>query len=193
MLFAGRKLSPSSARRLDVSRVGSLGGVEHSEMHRPSINSNPRDEPLTVRLNAFDTEPIVATRADVGVVLRLGGVAEIGPAIIQPVAISVIDFDRIEAGHKLKDQAVRLVANTIKFARPPVPVAGDLAEQASRALGVESRVDVRTTEMSARSFAPSQRPAFQIVIEALAQIFTGWQRTRVHWFLRLGSVCHPVC
>ena len=196
MLLASREFSPSGARCLNISSMSLFSRGERAEMNASPVDTDPREKPKPVIVNAFCRKSVVSSRAHIRIVLSVGRIAQISPAVVRPITVPMIDLDRIDAGHELKNNPMCSISNAVEQSASIPRVVNVAKYRASilrvpRLLSLPRRALLGTTEVLNRTDAPSKLAAGWIIIEALAQILLRRQWMR-HFILRSGSVCHAI-
>jgi len=108
------KLAEELAGRLGVSGVSGLRCREHPEMALSSILVDSCAPSVPVRRNALQSAGIVSIKGFICIVLRTGCAAQIGPAIIRPIQIAVINHLRApDALHEQPSDMMRQVSPAI--------------------------------------------------------------------------------
>jgi hypothetical protein len=163
------KFAEQFACGLDVGFVSLLRRFEPAEAHRVSLFANCRFpfSGCAGEMNALVPGRVVARAAPVGVVLRVRREAKIVPAIVEGIAVAVIDGRAAPGAHHVEPCELMGAVMTPSDPDHPIPLAID-------ATGELPLVDV------GRLFAPAKFSGSLIVAQQLAQARAGQSRTSFH-------------
>ena len=173
-----REVSEVLAGRFNVGGACLLGRVEYPEVNSaPTLRQVRPVSPLHRSLDALVSAALLTGHyAAVALVLTVVGGTQIGKAIVESVAVYVINLQGFFAGNQLED-------NPVGVARLPLDFDCQVLRFTALHGGARSlprETLVVGTNLPARPYAnpPRQDSSFRVVIEKLFESFLGWQRFR---------------
>lgn len=153
-------------------RVGGVSLLRRCEiaemMVTPFLVDSRAPSSVSGSRHAFESRSVVLAAACIGAVLRRSCAAQIFPAIVRGISVTVVDQRRTPpAGHVQPSKVVRSVVPALD----PDPAT---------AVGVQRSGNVAGLSRSAHSLAPAKFSGLVIVIQQLAQTRGGDSRTSSH-------------
>ena len=174
------------SRRLPIGKVGFFGGGVVPDQNLGSVYAYSGSKPA-----APDGHPLRETPAcPSGLILSVLGkrrLTQIIKSIVRAVTIAMIYPGWVSIREHFPDDAMRL-EQRLSDRNPEISrrwslVAGFLGGISA----VPSRRCAYIWEMRDRPYSPSENTSCWVIVQALAQVLSGWQYLGSHWFLRQGA------
>src|SRR5437660_6196724 len=156
-LFRAGKFAEQQTRGSNVSLVGGLGRREAAEIALPPVFSNLCD-PLaatSVERDALESRRVASVAPSIGTVVRMGRWPQIGPPVVERVAITMIDHRPAPLAFHVKPS--QLVCPVVAA----VDMNGPILRSHARAR------EIACLDVWSHAHPPAKFPALGIVVQQL--------------------------